>query len=214
MNEEDPQTPSPVFATTAPAKKKKIAAAFAAVALIGGLAACGNGEAEAKAKADAASIADLEGQVASLDDQVTSLEADQEIMTKRAGDAEYTVAAYEADAAAFAERQVKVKEREQKVRGREVTVAQREAAVTEVEQAIDASMLEPGTYLVPEEVTAGRYRVVHNLDGSSCYMSQDRGNDIINNLLEDVGMPVFTLIAAPGSTFTIDSDCGTVQKID
>jgi len=104
-----------------------------------------------------------------------------------------------------------VAQRETDVAAKESAVAGREAAVTTTEQAIDASKIQPGTYLVPEELTAGRYRTVNEV--SYCYMKQTKGSDIIDNLLEESGRPVFTVTNVPGSEFLIDSDCGPVQKI-
>lgn len=114
--------------------------------------------------------------------------------------------------AAVAKRERAVARREGAVKAAEAAVAKREKAVSKTEQKIEDSMLEPGTYLVPEEVSPGRYRTVENV--SYCYMSQDKDNDIINNLGEEAGRPVFTVVSVPGSTFTIDPECGTVQKID
>jgi hypothetical protein len=179
------------------------------------LAACGNEDAE-RAKAAAEKAAALQTQVTTLEEQVASLEADVASERSRADAAESALAENEAgiaDAeAALATREADVKTAEKAVGKREKAVAKREKAVGKTEQTIKDSMLEPGTYLVPEEVSAGRYRTVNDI--TSCYMSQDKGSDIINNLLEEAGRPVFTVVDSPGSTFTIDPDCGTVEKID
>jgi len=78
----------------------------------------------------------------------------------------------------------------------------------------DPNVIQPGTYLVPEEISPGQYRTDDSVNGGSCYMSQDVGDDIVNNLREDVGRPVFTVEDVPNSTFSINSDCGTVSKLD
>lgn len=73
-------------------------------------------------------------------------------------------------------------------------------------------VIEPGMYLVGSEVKPGMYRTVDPVVGL-CYMSQDRGDDIINNATGDAGRVIFTVVKATGSTFTVDSDCGPVQKV-
>lgn len=78
----------------------------------------------------------------------------------------------------------------------------------------DPNVLQPGTYLVPEEVQPGQYRTVDNVTGGSCYMSQDLGSDIVDNLREEAGRPVFTVEEVAGSTFSIDLDCGPVTRLD
>ncbi len=142
----------------------------------------------------------LEDEKAGFEEQIASAEAraDEEIAA--------TIASYEG-------RNTDLAQRESDVAAKEAEVAQRETAVTQTEMAIDASKIWPGTYLVPEELTAGRYRTLNDVNGKGCYMSQDKGNDILNNLFEDAGRPVFTVTNVPGSTFTIDSDCGPVSKI-
>lgn len=126
----------------------------------------------------------------------------------------------EASLEQYEERESLLEEREQQVQSREVAVttreeevSSREDAVTILEEEVDASRIEPGTYLITEELGPGRYRVVNDLQGRMCYMSQDNGSDIINNLLEEAGRPVFTVVDIPGTTFTIDSDCGVVEKL-
>jgi hypothetical protein len=98
------------------------------------------------------------------------------------------------------------------VEAREKAAAAKEAELAAVQEAVDANRIEPGTYLVPEEVQPGRYRTVNEVTGG-CYMAQMNGNDIVNNLGEDAGRPVFTVEAIPGTTFVVDRDCGPVQRI-
>jgi len=114
--------------------------------------------------------------------------------------------------AGLARRAAALDKRTTAVAGAERAVLKREKAVSVTEDEIDASMIEPGTYLVPSEVEAGRYRTVDDI--SDCYMSQDKGSNIVNNLAEEAGRPVFTVTSAPGTTFTIQPECGAVQKID
>jgi hypothetical protein len=98
------------------------------------------------------------------------------------------------------------------VEAREAAVAAKEAELAAVQAAVDANRIEPGTYLVPEEVQPGRYRPIAEVTGN-CYMAQMNGNDIVSNLGEDAGRPVFTVEAIPGTTFVFDRDCGPVQRI-
>ena len=70
----------------------------------------------------------------------------------------------------------------------------------------------PGVYKVTEVVKPGRYRTVNSVTGS-CYMSQDRGGEIINNILEDGERPIFIVQDLPGTTFNIGVDCGSVEPV-
>jgi len=181
-------------------KTLKVIAVLSAVGLVGaflgyGVAAQQVGDAQAQAMVDIAAVqADADTRVAAEKDRAdTRIAASESQMQER----EATVSQRESDAAA-----------------KESAVAGREAAVTQTEAVIDASRIGPGTYLVPDELTAGRYRTVNDVDGDSCYMKQSKGNDIIDNMLEDAGRPVFTVQNVAGSEFLIDSDCGPVTKIN
>lgn len=133
--------------------------------------------------------------------------------TQRANDA---IAANSADViqreADVTAREEAATSKEEELADRETEVKEREDAVTATEEKIDASKIEPGTYLVPEELSPGRYRPIENVSGS-CYIEQVKNNDIINNMLESSGRPVFTVANISGSTLVIDEDCGTVAKI-
>lgn len=168
----------------------------------------------AAAVAGAAIVGSVVGS-ASYQDELAAAQADfDERVAESRSQADAAIAEAEAELQAqYDERAAALDERETAVAEAEGAVAEREAAVAQTEQAIDASKIAPGMYLVPDEVAPGRYRAMEDVTGDYCYMSQNRGDEIIDNMLENAGRPIFTVQNIPGTTVKFE-DCGTVQKID
>ena len=191
---------------TKPARKRRIFAAVAVVALLAGATAIGTTLPDPKSSEAYVALA---GEKASVESERDSAKSSYESMKSKYDTLQNGITDREAKVAA---RETEVGKADADVKTAEAAVKVREDAVTGAEKTKAANTIGDGTWTVGKDIEAGTYRAAADV-GSSCYWgiyaTGSNGSNIIDNDLPGGGRPS---VALNGGQDFKSSRCGKWEK--
>lgn len=189
-----------------PARKRRIFAGVAVVALLAGATAIGTTLPDPKSSDAYAALA---GEKASVESERDSAKSRYASMKSKYDTLQNGIAGREAKVTS---RETEVGKADAAVKTAEAAVKVREEAVTGAETTKAANTVGDGTWTVGSDIEPGTYRAVEAV-GSSCYWgiyrSGSNGGDIIENDIPGGGRPVVALSA--GQDFN-STRCGKWER--
>lgn len=189
-----------------PARKRRIFAGAAVVALLAGATAIGTTLPDPKSSDAYAALA---AEKATVESERDSAESSYASMKSKYDTLQNGIAGREAKVTS---RETEVGKADAAVKTAEAAVKVREEAVTGAETTKAANTVGDGTWTVGSDIEPGTYRAVEAV-GSSCYWgiyrSGSNGGDIIENDIPGGGRPVVALSA--GQDFN-STRCGKWEK--